>query len=189
MASRFPPGFAPDVIAAKPLRGYRLWLRFVDGNEGTADLSEYSPKKAPHPLWRSMREFRQGEAKYDTVSWPREDGRTLEMSPFSLYVRAGLATWEELNDPGDAKPRTRATSIRDCKGGGLWVELDSGHKGYVKPARDLSDCMEEFTLPDRHGEGSYIVDSGDIVWKNEFWIAGGDVESLLEKRRNGRMAV
>ena len=30
-----------DVVAVRPLGGYRLWLRFDDGREGEIDLSPY----------------------------------------------------------------------------------------------------------------------------------------------------
>lgn len=185
MNSKFEAGFAPDVVEVKPMRGYRLWLKFIDGNEGIADLSDLSYKTGGRSLWRSMRDFRKAEAKYDTVSWPREDGGTIEMSPFSLYVRAGLATWEELDDPGDEKERPRATAVRDCERDRLWVELDTGDKGYIKVPGDLADSLEEFTLPDRPKGESFILTSGDIVWKNEFWLDTEDVEKVLAERRNG----
>ena len=186
MASRFPAGFAPDVVEAKPLRGYKLWLKFRDGNEGVADMSDFSPKTPGSSLWRSMREFRRGEAKHDTVSWPRDDGGTIDFCPFSLYVRAGLATWEELNDPGDAKETPRAIDLSDRRGDTFWVKMDTGNAGFVKPERDLNGDMDAFTMPDRHSGTSFITDSGDIVWKNEFWIEAEDVDAVLSAKRNGK---
>jgi hypothetical protein len=34
----------PDVVKVKPLDNRRVWLRFSDGMEGIADLSEFSGK-------------------------------------------------------------------------------------------------------------------------------------------------
>jgi len=43
----------PKLVAARPLQGYRVWLRFADGTEGVVDLSDelwgevFEPLKNP----------------------------------------------------------------------------------------------------------------------------------------------
>ena len=110
-------------------------------------------------LWHSMREFKK------------------------VSLRDRTATWDVFMEPREEDP-VRAVSVRDYEEDTLWVELDTGEKGYIKIHRDLPDSLEEFTLPDKPKGESFVVTSGDVVWKNEFWLDAEDVEKVLTERRN-----
>ena len=48
----------PRLLEVKPLKGYRLWLRYEDGVEGTVDLSDLVGKGV-FALWEDEERFRQ----------------------------------------------------------------------------------------------------------------------------------
>ena len=48
----------PRLVEVKPLKGYRLWLRYEDGVEGTVDLSGLVGKGV-FALWEDEERFRQ----------------------------------------------------------------------------------------------------------------------------------
>jgi hypothetical protein len=75
----------PKVIEAKPLEGYKLWLRFQDGLSGTVDLSG--------ELWGPMFEPLKDPGVFaqvsvhpdlDTVTWPNG----ADFAPEYLYRAA-----------------------------------------------------------------------------------------------------
>ena len=186
MSSKLEMDLEPDVdvVDVRPMRGYRLWVKFADGKEGIADLSDVPHGEGYPTPWHSMREFKKVSLRDRTATWDTPDGGIFHFSPFTLYVKAGLATWDVFMEPRGEDP-VRAVSVMDCEEDTLWVELDTGEKGYIKVPGDLPDSLEEFTLPDRPKGESFIVTSGDIVWKNEFWLDTEDVEKVLTERRNG----
>ncbi len=47
----------PRLVSVKPLEGYRLWLAYDDGVEGTVDLSKWVGKGV-FALWEDERRFR-----------------------------------------------------------------------------------------------------------------------------------
>jgi hypothetical protein len=80
----------PKVVEVRPLKGYRLWLRFDDGVAGTVDLSA--------ELWGPMFEplkdaefFAQAaiDPELETITWPNG----ADMAPEFLYqaVQQGAA--------------------------------------------------------------------------------------------------
>ena len=75
----------PKVVELRPLKGYRLWLRFHDGTSGTVDLSS--------ELWGPMFEplkdenvFAQAtiDPELETVTWPNG----ADFAPEFLYQQA-----------------------------------------------------------------------------------------------------
>ncbi len=48
----------PRLLEVKPLKGYRLWLKYEDGVEGIVDLSELVGKGV-FALWEDEERFRQ----------------------------------------------------------------------------------------------------------------------------------
>ena len=48
----------PRLLEVKPLKGYRLWLRYEDGVEGVVDLSDLVGKGV-FALWKDEERFRQ----------------------------------------------------------------------------------------------------------------------------------
>ena len=75
----------PRVVEVRPLKGYKLWLRFQDGVSGTVDLSG--------ELWGPMFEplndsalFAQAtiHAELETVTWPNG----ADLAPEFLYQAA-----------------------------------------------------------------------------------------------------
>jgi hypothetical protein len=82
----------PTVLEVKPLEGYRIWLRFSDGVEGIANLSEFAGKGV-FQLWDVDDEFRNvriGES--GGIEW----GELIDMCPDALYLRITGKTPEEL---------------------------------------------------------------------------------------------
>lgn len=174
-----------DVVALRALRGYRLWVKFADGGEGIADLSDVPHGQQHHIPFHSMREFKKVALRDRTATWDTDDGGIVHFSPFTLYVRAGLATWDVFMEPVGAPP-LRAISVRDCEGGRLWVEIETGRKGFIKPDRDMNGSMDEFSSADKPAGESFISTTGDIVWKNQYWLETEDVDIFWASRRNGR---
>jgi len=75
----------PRVVEVRPLKGYKLWLRFQDGVSGTVDLS--------NELWGPMFEPLRDDAlfaqaaihpEFETVTWPNG----ADLAPEFLYQAA-----------------------------------------------------------------------------------------------------
>jgi Protein of unknown function (DUF2442) len=59
-----------NVIAAKPVRDYVVWLKFEDGSEGEVDLASELWGPVFEPL-RDPEYFRKlAVAEYGTIAWP-----------------------------------------------------------------------------------------------------------------------
>jgi hypothetical protein len=61
-----------DVVAVKPLDGYRVYLRFEDGVEGELDLSQLIEFTGMFATLRDQAEFRmvRVDAEAGTIVWP-----------------------------------------------------------------------------------------------------------------------
>ena len=77
----------PRVVEVRPLKGYKLWLRFQDGVSGTVDLSG--------ELWGPMFEPLKDNALFaqaaihpelETITWPNG----ADLAPEFLYRAAQL---------------------------------------------------------------------------------------------------
>jgi hypothetical protein len=82
------PHYSP-VVKAKYVDGYTVWLRFEDGTEGEADLSDLISHKLFAPL-RDVRVFKRFRVAYGSIIWNEQ----LDIAPESLYRRVlqGLAS-------------------------------------------------------------------------------------------------
>jgi hypothetical protein len=72
----------PRVVEVKPLPHCRLWLRFLDGTEGTVDLSQelWGPMFEPlanHEVFNQVRV----DPELETVVWPNG----ADLAPEFLY--------------------------------------------------------------------------------------------------------
>jgi hypothetical protein len=74
-----------DIIAAQPLDGYRLHLRFEDGREGTVDLEPHLSFRGVFAPLKDLAYFRLVRVNPDlgTVVWPNG----ADLDPDVLYSR------------------------------------------------------------------------------------------------------
>lgn len=72
----------PIVVEARPLSGYRLWVRFADGTTGEVDLS-HLVGKGVFRRWEQSGEFERltVDSEFGTVVWPGG----LDIAPDALY--------------------------------------------------------------------------------------------------------
>jgi hypothetical protein len=73
-----------DVLRLKPLDGYRLWLRFTDGNEGVRDLSDVISEGGimVEPL-KSHEYFNRVFVELGAPTWPNG----FDLDPINLYMQ------------------------------------------------------------------------------------------------------
>ncbi|MFH1540086.1 MAG: DUF2442 domain-containing protein [bacterium] len=73
------------VIEVKPLKNYRVWLKFSDGAEGTVDLSELAGKGV-FSAWEDVDYFNSVfiDEQTHTIAW--EGG--IDLCPDNLYAKA-----------------------------------------------------------------------------------------------------
>src|SRR5580700_4859385 len=73
------------VLEARPVGGYRFWLRFSDGHEGVADLGDLLQGPVFGPL-RDEALFGQGrlDPEVGTLTWPND----ADVAPEALLFRA-----------------------------------------------------------------------------------------------------
>jgi hypothetical protein len=72
-----------DVLAVKPLEGFRLWVRFSDGREGVADLSGL--RKRTGPMVQPLKDpvfFARVFVEAGVPTWPNG----YDYAPSALYV-------------------------------------------------------------------------------------------------------
>lgn len=96
-------------IAVKEIRpktGYRLWLRFNDGESGTVDVSDIVASHPAFSGWEDMQFFKQVSLdEYGTPFW----GEELDLSPDLLYCRlTGLS-------PADIAPKGEDEALKALK--------------------------------------------------------------------------
>ena len=76
----------------KPLDNYRLWVKFSDGVEGIADLSEFAGKGV-FALWDDYREFQRVHiGPGGEIAWTDQ----IDMCPDAIYLRVTGKKPEEL---------------------------------------------------------------------------------------------
>ena len=79
-------------VEAKPLSGYRIWLRYSDGVEGEVDLSDLAGRGV-FKAWTDRKFFEGVHVdKSGAISW-NED---IDLCPDALYLRLTGKTAEEL---------------------------------------------------------------------------------------------
>jgi Protein of unknown function (DUF2442) len=80
------------ITAVKPLDGFRLWLRFSDGLEGVADLSDLAGCGV-FSAWNTPGLFASVTVtEYGAVAWSNE----IDLCPDTLYLRITDKTPEDL---------------------------------------------------------------------------------------------
>jgi uncharacterized protein DUF2442 len=80
------------VMAVKPMEGFRLWLKFSDGYEGVADLSDLCGQGV-FAAWNEAGRFEQVKlTEFGAVEW--EGG--IDLCPDTLYLRASGKKPEDL---------------------------------------------------------------------------------------------
>ena len=79
-------------IAAEPRDGYRVWVKFDDGEEGEVDYSDI-PRIGVFAAWNDREVFeRVYISEFHTLTWPGG----LELCPNSTYMRLTGKTVEDL---------------------------------------------------------------------------------------------
>ena len=79
-------------IAVKPRDGYRVWVKFDDGEEGEVDYS-HIPRNGVFAAWNDREVFeRVYISEFHSLTWPGG----LELCPNSTYMRLTGKTVEEL---------------------------------------------------------------------------------------------
>ncbi|MDO8518909.1 MAG: DUF2442 domain-containing protein [Deltaproteobacteria bacterium] len=71
-------------IKVKPLPSYKIWVKFSDGAEGTADLSHLAGKGV-FSSWKKKGEFEKVHIDNEsgTVAWNHE----IDLCPDTLYMQ------------------------------------------------------------------------------------------------------
>ncbi len=74
-----------DIVDARPLDGYRLWLRFEDGVEGVVDLERQISFKGVFTPLRERSYFSQVQVNPElgTIAWPNG----ADFDPDVLYAQ------------------------------------------------------------------------------------------------------
>jgi hypothetical protein len=74
--------FMHKILEVKALPGYKLWLRYADGIEGTVDLSGLVGRGVFAP-WKDTREFERVRlTEYGAPAW----GDLVDLCPDALYL-------------------------------------------------------------------------------------------------------
>ena len=73
----------PAPTEARPLDNYRIWIKFSDGVEGVADLSEFAGKGV-FALWNDYREFQRVHiGSSGEIAW----GDQVDLCPDAIYLK------------------------------------------------------------------------------------------------------
>lgn len=92
-----------DIVAAQPLDGYRLHLRFEDGSEGTIDLAPHLSFRGIFAPLKDLACFRlvRIDPELGTVVWPNG----ADLDPNVLYSRvSGVPVTLEIADIPTSRP-------------------------------------------------------------------------------------
>jgi hypothetical protein len=82
----------PKLLEVKPLQGFRLWLRYNDGEQGDVDLSVLAGRGA-FSLWDEPATFEAARlAPHGAVVW----GDEVDLCGDALYLRLTGKTPEEV---------------------------------------------------------------------------------------------
>jgi len=71
------------IVEVKPLDNYKVWLRFIDGTEGTVDLGDVAGKGV-FSVWNDLSVFRSVfiNPETHTIAWPGD----IDLCPDSLHA-------------------------------------------------------------------------------------------------------
>ena len=106
-----PEQHATRVVGVQPRDEYRVWVRFRDGTEGIADLSDLAGKGVfkqweDPDVWGSVR------VEDHTLAWGSNDpAERLDISRGSLYIRVTGLTWDDLSSTRFALSSAKRLSV------------------------------------------------------------------------------
>jgi hypothetical protein len=92
-----------SVVQATARPNFQVWLRFADGAEGIADLSDLAGRGV-FARWNIPGEFEKMEldAGWGTIRWPEgstPDKPEIDLCPDVLYHRVtGIKPWEQAGE-------------------------------------------------------------------------------------------
>ena len=95
----------PRLIAAEPREGFRVWVKFDDGEEGEVDFSDI-PRDGVFEVWNDREFFKQVRIseEFKCLEWPGE----LDFCPDATYMRlTGKTVWELM-------PKTRKYLVENA---------------------------------------------------------------------------
>ena len=82
----------PKILEAKPLDGYKVWLKFADGTTGEVDLSHLAGKGV-FAFWNDYENFKKVSVENGRrLAWSDD----IDIDADSLYMRLTGKTPEEL---------------------------------------------------------------------------------------------
>jgi hypothetical protein len=82
----------PELVEVKALEGYKIWVRYSDGEQGVVDLSDLAGRGV-FAHWNDDRRFRSVHlGPGNAVSWTDE----VELCPDSVYLRLTAKAPEEV---------------------------------------------------------------------------------------------
>lgn len=84
--------FTPKILEARPLDGYKIWLKFNDGTAGEVDLSHLSGKGV-FTFWKETENFKRVSVENGrSLAWSDE----IDLDADSLYLNLTGKRPEEL---------------------------------------------------------------------------------------------
>ena len=165
------PSNCPEVADVRPLRRYRLWVKFTNGEEGVVDLSRI-PRTGAFAAWNSKKVFREVYVDYGTAVW---DNGKIDISPATLYAEAtGTEPKVILPLSLDAP-----TAVEDRGEECVYLEYRDGTKGTLKVSESLK-TGRVFPASERGAdETTELAPWGDILWHGEVELSAAEAKSLL----------
>ena len=165
------PSSCPEVADVRPLRRYRLWVKFTNGEEGVVDLSGI-PRTGAFAAWNSKKVFREVYVDYGTAVW---DNGKIDISPAALYAEATGT------EPEDILPLTvdAPIAVEDRGEECLFLEYKDGTKGMLRVSESLK-TGRVFPASERGADGTTeLAPWGDILWHGEVELSAAEAKSLL----------
>ena len=151
-----------DVVEVKPVKDYRLWLKFDDGVTGEVDINQIVEFKGVFRPLRNKTYFRRVRIvkEWGTIAWPNE----ADIDPLVLYsaVTGKPIEWEtdevsEYTNPvlQDAKRMRIATKVIDAV------------------ALQIMDSRQEMPLPQLNELLCRMLpwaNPGTVSWRTGYWL-------------------
>jgi hypothetical protein len=82
----------PRPVEVKPLKNYRIWIKYSDGVEGVIDLSDLAGKGV-FTVWQDYREFQKVHiGPSGEIAWSEE----IDLCPDAIYMKITGKRPEEL---------------------------------------------------------------------------------------------
>ena len=82
-------------VSVKPLDGYRIWIAFNDGVQGTVDLTRFSEQVWFAP-WSDRAVFEDVRIiPFEAIVWGDDDETDMALCADALYLELTGKSWEE----------------------------------------------------------------------------------------------